>query len=563
MASEADRKEIYNIRHHVYARELKQHSVNPFYQLTDELDLCNYYIVAKQGIDIVGFISITPPGSKKYSVDKYFARSSLPYPFDDFLYEVRLLTIIEPKRKTSLALVLMFSSFRWVQSHGGKNIVCICRSDIIDMYKKAGLQPLNKKAVSGELTYDLCVAEVANLNQLAQRNSGLYQILRNKIEWQLPFAFFAPAACYHGGSFFETIGEDLQNLKKAKQVINADVLDAWFPPSPNVLNILQQNLSWLLQTSPPTHAKGLIKIISEIRGIKESCILHGAGSSDLIYLAFGALLTRTSRVLIIDPCYGEYFHVLENIVQCRLTRFMLRREKGFAIDVSSLLNEVKKGYDLVVLVNPNSPTGTYLPKKEMEELLWQIPTSTLVWIDETYIEYSGTDESLEQFAASRENVIICKSMSKAYALSGVRAAYLCCSPHLIETLKILTPPWAISLPGQAAAIEALKDKNYYRTKYIETRDLRRNLQKMLQGIGISEVIEGVANFLLFYLPPGLSSRLFLHFCQEENLFLRDVSNMGESLGNNAIRIAVKDKKTNGKMIMIMKNVMGRLKSVNQ
>lgn len=146
IASVSDRREIYKIRHHVYAKELHQHKANPSCELSDELDAVNQYIVAKQEQNVVGFISITPPTSTKYSVDKYFTRSSIPYDFDDYLYEIRLLTIIEPKRKSSLALALMFASFRWVQSHGGKYIVSICRSDILAMYKKAGLQPLHQKA---------------------------------------------------------------------------------------------------------------------------------------------------------------------------------------------------------------------------------------------------------------------------------------------------------------------------------------------------------------------------------------------------------------------------------
>ena len=119
----------------------------------------------------------------------------------------------------------------------------------------------------------------------------------------------------------------------------------------------------------------------------------------------------------------------------------------------------------------------------------------------------------------------------------------------------------MSLPAQAAAIMALKDENYYQSKYAETQHLRKNMKAMLLSIGICEVIEGVANFLLFYLPAGLSVKLFLHLCKDQNLFLRDVSNMGKSLGNDAIRIAVKDEKTNNKMMVIMKNAMDRLREI--
>lgn len=562
-ASAQDRQSIYKMRHAIYAKELNQHSVNPNNQLTDDLDISNHYVVAKYHDEVIGFISITSPASKKYSIDKYFDRSSIPFPFDEYLYEIRLLSVNKDNRNSSLAFALMYAAFRWVQSHGGKNIVAICRAELIDMYCKAGLQPLGISAASGKVTYELSVAFVDDLQKRVFQYIPLFTSLKNRIGWQLPYSFFAPSACYHGGSFFKAIGEDLQTLQKAKQIINADVLDAWFPPSPKVLDALHNNLSWLLQTSPPTHADGLIKVIADVRGMKEHCILPGAGSSDLIFLALRSLLNKSSKVLIIDPCYGEYIHVLEKVIQCEVTRFILSREKGFIVDTTALLHQISKGFDMVVLVNPNSPTGVYTARDEMEEMLLQVPNFTLVWIDETYIEFAGTDKFLEQFAVKRENIIICKSLSKVYALSGVRAAYLCCSPHLIEALKFLTPPWAISLPSQLAAITALKDTKYYQEKYAQTHVLRAKLKHDLADLGVTEVIDGVANFLLFYLPPHFPQiDKFLKYCKAENLFLRDVSNMGKSLGNGAIRIAVKDEATNKRMIAIMEKVLFKTLSLS-
>jgi histidinol-phosphate/aromatic aminotransferase/cobyric acid decarboxylase-like protein/N-acyl-L-homoserine lactone synthetase len=558
-ASEKHREDIYIIRHSIYAEELHQHSANPVGQLKDELDLVNNYIVAEYDKKIIGFISITSPASKKYSVDKYFNRSAVPYPFDQYLYEIRLLTVIKENRHSYLALALMFAAFRWVQSHGGRYIVAICRADLIDMYVKAGLQRLHLSTQSGNITYELSVAGTADLQRTMMKKIWLYESLKSKIDWQLPYMFFAPSACYHGGSFFEAIGEDLQTLQKAKDIINANVLDAWFPPSPKVLKILHENLSWFLQTSPPTYANGLIEVISQVRGIPEECILPGAGSSDLIFLALRSLLNKMSRVLIIDPCYGEYVHVLEEVVQCKVTRFTLNRNELFIVNTISLIEEIRKGYDLIVLVNPNTPTGLHIPKNVMEEMLSQIPNSTLVWVDETYIEFAGAAQSLEQVAVETQNVVICKSMSKVYALSGVRVAYLCCSPHLIESLKSVTPPWAVSLPAQAAAIAALSDPEYYMEKYEETHILRNNLKDSLYGMGITEVVDGVANFLLFYLPKEFGEiGEFLEYCKRDNLFIRDVSNMGMSLGKNAVRIAVKDQVTNNRMINIMESVLFKM-----
>ena len=85
-------------------------------------------------------------------------------------------------------------------------------------------------------------------------------------------------------------------------MINADVLDAWFDPSPKVVEVLQHDLPWLLKTSPPTYADGFIKVIAAERGIKASCVLPGAGSSDLIFVAFRSLLNREWKVVSIDRC---------------------------------------------------------------------------------------------------------------------------------------------------------------------------------------------------------------------------------------------------------------------
>lgn len=555
IANTEERKKIYEFRHKIYAEELGQHEVNTVNIIKDELDLVNHYVIAKYSNEIVGFISITAPSSKKYSVDKYFDRAIIPFHFDENLFEIRLLTVLKKNRNSIIALALMYAAFRWVQSHGGKHIIAICRVELLEMYRKAGLKTLNQRVKSGKLNYELSYASTDDLQLLLENNIEIYKSLESKLDWQLPYQYHSPTACYHGGSFFKAIGEDLQTLIKAKEIINADVLDAWFNPSPKVLYAIQENLAWLTKTSPPTHAEGLIKTIAEIRGVNENNILPGAGSSDLIFLALRNILNKNSTVLIIDPCYGEYIHVLEKVIQCNVTRFNLNRKEGFLINTSLLLLEIEKGYDMVIIVNPNSPTGVYVHKNEMEAMLSQIPASTIVWVDETYIDYVDSRYSLEKFAAKSENIMICKSMSKVYALSGARAAYICSSPHLIEKLIHISPPWSVSLIAQAAAIAALKDQEYYTEKFQETHQLRNTLKKDLLELGITELIEGVANFLLFYLPSHFPpAEEFIESCKLKNLFIRNVSNMGNNLGKSAVRIAVKDDQTNKRMIDIIKFV---------
>ena len=371
-----------------------------------------------------------------------------------------------------------------------------------------------------------------------------------------------PTKCDHGGAFFEAIGEQFNTLHRRKQVINADVLDAWFDPSPKVLEALREHLPWLLRTSPPTGADGLARTIAEVRGVDVAHVLPGAGSSDLMYLALRRWVTPASKVLILDPTYGEYPHLLRRVIGCRVLGLELDRANSYLVDPARLRARLDQGFDLVVLVNPNSPTGRHIPRRTLEPLLAEAPSRTRFWIDETYLEYVGAHESLEPLAARSENVVVCKSMSKVYALSGLRAAYLCGPKRLIDPLRTLSPPWAVSLPAQVAAVEALGDPDYYAGRYDETHRLRARLRRGLVGECGLDVVDGVANFLLCHLSPdGPSAARVTEACRRHDLFIRDASNLGSRLGSHAVRIAVKDAATNRRIISVLSQVTRHLDPV--
>jgi len=296
----------------------------------------------------------------------------------------------------------------------------------------------------------------------------------------------------------------------------------------------------------------MIRVIARARGVRPESILPGAGSSDLIFLAFRQWLSPTSRVLILDPTYGEYAHVLAHVIGCRVDRWTLSRYDNYRVDLNELERQAQQGYDLIVIVNPNSPTGQFVPRLELEASLRKLSTETLVWVDETYIEYAGPAQSLESFAAASKNILVSKSMSKVYALSGARAAYLCGPPTVVAALRGITPPWAVSLPAQVAAVAAMQDPDYYAARYRETNELRTELAEELEALTNWEVIPGIANFLLCHLPAdGPNAATLVKACRTHGLFLRDASVMGRSLGSHALRIAVKDRSTNRRMLNIL------------
>ena len=245
---------------------------------------------------------------------------------------------------------------------------------------------------------------------------------------------------------------------------------------------------------------------------------------------------------------------LPKAFRLRGTEVRIRRE-GDALPEALRERILEGDFDLVVVVNPNSPTGRHLPADDLKSIIATAAGKTRFWIDETYIEYVQEQPTLEKFACSQPHVVVCKSMSKVYALSGVRSAYLCAAAELLESLRALTPPWAISLPGQVAAVKALEDPQYYRQQYAATAAAREVLLEDLRELGL-EVIPGVANFLLAFLPPdGPSAAQLTEQCRRYGVHLRDASNMGSGLGSHSIRIAVKSTEQNAVIVETLATVL--------
>ena len=562
LADERDRESIYAIRHQVYAQELKQHPQNEKARLTDKLDEINTYLVVKRDGKIAGFIAVTPPGDAGYSLDKYFPREALPLIFDDGLYEVRLLTVTTDSRGSQVAMLLMYAALRYVESRGGTAIAAIGRLEVLEMYRRAGLVALGFRAQSGAVTYELMAAPVSELRQRANGFADALSRLERVLDWQLDgVPFRHEAICYHGGAFFEAIGDEFEQLERRHTIINADVLDAWFDAAPSVVEKLAAHLSFSIKTSPPTGCDGMRRAIARARGVPEASILPGAGSSDLIFAGLRRWLTPRSRVLILDPMYGEYAHVLQHVIGAHVDRLPLSRDLGYTVRLDELGSRARDGYDWVVLVNPNSPTGRHIPREELERTLSNGSQATRWWIDETYIEYAGLDQSLETYASRSANVVICKSMSKMYALSGVRAAYLCGPAALIEDLRGDCPPWSVSLPGQMAACEALKATDYYRARWQETHELRGELRENLLRLGW-DVVPGCANFLLCHLPASApEAAALISRLRDHGLFVRDVAAMGTRFDGRALRIAVKDRETNRTIVEIISAVLAEMAHV--
>ncbi len=311
-------------------------------------------------------------------------------------------------------------------------------------------------------------------------------------------------------------------------VVFADVLDAWFDPAPTVLDFLRDSLAWLARSSPPTHAEGLIHAIACTQGLDPAYVAVGAGSSDLIFRVLPHIRSPNGTTTLLDATYGEYRHVVTQVLGGAVSEVA----EGGALPKS----------DLVILVNPNNPTGTY---REWRDAVLALPESTQVLIDETYLDYVPGGQSLESLAAEHNNVLVLKSLSKIYALSGLRVAYLVGHPDRIAKIRRWTPPWPVSMPAQMAAMLAIDARDYYERRWEETASLRSDLATNVERATGWRVHQGHINAIL--VGSGAPSAKVAHGLRESGIFVRDMSSVSRKL-DNTLRIAVRPADENARMV---------------
>lgn len=314
--------------------------------------------------------------------------------------------------------------------------------------------------------------------------------------------------------------------------ICCDVLDAWFEPSPRVREAVERSLH-VIGKSPDVEMRSLKETISSVRGIEIDCLSLGAGSSEIIHRVLPKLAAN-KKVVVLDPTYSEYRYVL-GLACSKISALELRAEHNFSVSICDLVS-IAEDADLVVVVNPNNPTGRVLSRQELVELRKSMRKDAILWIDEAYIDYCGNEFSTEGAACEWENLFVLKSLSKAYALSGMRAAYLVSSKSSASALNDGSPPWIIGTLSQIAATEALRDEDYYKPLWKQTVQMAEELANRLRAKGL-QVVNGNLNAVLVRCPGG-SAGAWAQKLAEAGVIVRTTDGMGDVLGDDYIRISV-------------------------
>jgi len=352
---------------------------------------------------------------------------------------------------------------------------------------------------------------------------------------------------FHGGNLKEAslkykIGRD--------EIIDFSANISPLGLSPKVREALSNNIDLAL-SYPDPYCDELKREISAYLGTDKENILAGNGSCDLIYLIARTFNPRKTLILI--PTFSEYEYAVK-MSGGRCQFFKLPEEKDFLWKKESILKHLK-GIDLAFICNPNNPTGRLISK---EDLLF-IVTACEKWeativVDEAFIDFveDYNHFTLVSEVVPNENLLILRSLTKFFALAGLRVGYIEKEKRIIKELEGKQSPWSVNGLGQIAAREALKDQNFIEKTKSYIQQEKKYLWEKLKEIEGIEPYPAAANFIFCRLTKGgINSSLLAEKLGCQGILIRDCSTF-RGLDNRFIRVAVRKREENLKLISALR-----------
>jgi len=257
---------------------------------------------------------------------------------------------------------------------------------------------------------------------------------------------------------------------------------------------------------PDGDSNALRHALGAHHGIDPARIIMGAGSGELLYLAASAYAGPGDEVL-----FSEYAFSLYDIVARRAGAEPVEAPaKDFANDVDALLAAVTTRTRVVLLANPNNPTGTYLPRAEIARLHAALPADVLLVLDLAYAEYVDPedDDGSMELAASQPNVLVTRTFSKAFGLAGERVGWGTGSAEVVEVLNRLRGAFNISNEAQAMALAALDDLAFVEHSRRHNAEVRARFVAAVDALGNHGLrcVPSEANFVLVLCEGQLSGK---------------------------------------------------------
>ena len=312
---------------------------------------------------------------------------------------------------------------------------------------------------------------------------------------------------------------------------------------PKILDEAIVNGLKTLKTYPDIQYRALRKEIAAYLGCEHDEIIIGNGSVEIL----DHFCKHAKRIVVCIPSFSEYtdrpriYHT--SVLKIRLTN-------DFRISATLVEEELEAG-DLIILGNPNNPTGKRIEKEELSRIQTLAEEKgAFLLLDEVFFEFCPEDYDSIHLFYGKENVCVIRAATKFFGLPGIRLGYAYARRNVAKTYNELALPWRINAIADLAGRVIFKNLEYIRTSKEYVEQQRQFMLSQLKKIDGIKVYDTVTNFVLLKLFHCDEDELFDRLIRE-GLLIRKTSSF-EGLDKTYIRIAIKDQQSNAKLINALK-----------
>jgi histidinol-phosphate aminotransferase len=360
-----------------------------------------------------------------------------------------------------------------------------------------------------------------------------------------PNEWISSVPVYEPGRPIEEVAREL-GFDDAAEIIKVASNENELGPSPKALQAMAAAVTEM-HRYPDGGCFYLKDKLAVKLGVKPENLLFGNGSNELIEF-FGHVYLSPGTNLVMSECAFVVYRLVAALFNAQAVAVPM---KNFTHDLDAMLAAITPETRMIVVCNPNNPTGTINTPEEIDTFLEKLPDHVLAIFDEAYFEYmpdAAKPDLIKEIQKGRENVIVLRTFSKAYGLAGLRIGYGAGHEKLISMLNRVRQPFNVNAMAQAAAFAALDDEEHI----VCTRDMTREgleyFYTEFEKLGL-ETVPSFANFILVKTGNG---REVFNELQKRKVIVRPMNGYGLP---DWIRITIGTPVQNEKVLAALKDVL--------
>ena len=379
---------------------------------------------------------------------------------------------------------------------------------------------------------------------------------------------------FHGGNIYKVFRE-----KNLKEILDySSNINPYGIPEGLKKRIIE-NLEILERYPDPDYVE-LREKLAHLNKVGMSDIVLGNGATEIIFLFMKVI--NPKKILIVSPTFGEYERAVKAVGTSRnsidlscsddnknienkkieIEYFELKESDDFKLNIGNLKNELEKKYDLLIICNPNNPTGKFLKLAQTEEILKECNKyDTKLFIDEAFIEFLADrmKESIINTEENKKNLFVTRAFTKFFAIPGLRLGYgMYFDKELEQKISEKKEPWSVNNIAEMAGLTVLDDTEYIEKTLKWIVEEKIYMYEKLNEISGIKSYETEVNFITGKIDEklfseGLNVKVLREKMLEQGILIRDASNFN-FLDERFFRLAIKDRASNERVIEAMKEI---------